>query len=395
MIRNNNNFNKLINEINKHGGILLSKYLGYKKIISVQCEKNHIFTIAPFSLLSGNWCDICNPRNNKKNDINKINIIFLNKNIKCISEKYIDNKNKLKWQCLICYFIFEKNYNDMQRSFIGCSNCRGFIKNNSKGMFSINPDVALQNAKNIIKKYNGILLSTEYNGSNENLECKCYFGHIFSIKYANLVNIGRWCKICSDSINISEEICRAHFEQIFDKKFIKIRPKWLESPISGYKLELDGYCEDLLLAFEHQGAQHYEKCFNMTDEDLKKRQEYDELKLKICNENNVKLIQIPILFKKTTVNNLKYFIKKECEKLNIIISKNINELNINLTNIYFGTKFNEYKKIAEEKGGCCISTEYFGAINEKLVWKCKNGHQWKQFPYLIKKGSWCTECPND
>jgi len=49
------------------------------------------------------------------------------------------------------------------------------------------------------------------------------------------------------------------------------------------------------------------------------------------------------------------------------------------------------RKIAASRGGKCLSDVYKTAkIN--LLWECKYGHQWKNAPTNIKKGSWCPEC---
>src|SRR5579884_2904756 len=55
-----------------------------------------------------------------------------------------------------------------------------------------------------------------------------------------------------------EEECRIVLEKIFKGyKFGPIRPDFLKN-VTGYNLELDCYCEELKLAVEFQGKQHYE-----------------------------------------------------------------------------------------------------------------------------------------
>ena len=73
-----------------------------------------------------------------------------------------------------------------------------------------------------------------------------------------------------------------------------MRPFWLINPKTNYILELDGYCEELKLAFEYQGDQHYRivSWFRMTKESLKYQQEKDAAKVKLCKENDIDLIVI-------------------------------------------------------------------------------------------------------
>ena len=51
----------------------------------------------------------------------------------------------------------------------------------------------------------------------------------------------------------------------------------------------------------------------------------------------------------------------------------------------------EMQTMAKQRGGTCLSTEYIGA-NAKLTWQCKEGHQWETNPALIKQGHWCPAC---
>lgn len=56
-------------------------------------------------------------------------------------------------------------------------------------------------------------------------------------------------------------------------------------------MELDGYCEQLNLAFEYDGEFHYKDHFS--GDKLDKRQRYDKIKDELCIKNGVRLIRIP------------------------------------------------------------------------------------------------------
>ena len=51
----------------------------------------------------------------------------------------------------------------------------------------------------------------------------------------------------------------------------------------------------------------------------------------------------------------------------------------------------EMQKIAEERGGKCLSSTYV-ISHRKLLWECAEGHQWEAIPNSIKIGSWCPHC---
>ena len=61
------------------------------------------------------------------------------------------------------------------------------------------------------------------------------------------------------SMEKNQRLLHATIEQIFQTSFQRnVRPDWLISP-DGNKMELDGYSEQLQIAFEYNGEQHYNK----------------------------------------------------------------------------------------------------------------------------------------
>jgi hypothetical protein len=92
-----------------------------------------------------------------------------------------------------------------------------------------------------------------------------------------------------------EDICREVFESIYQKPFKSCRPHFLKNPRTGRNLELDGYNEELGIAFEHNGRQHYEypNTFHKTKQDFYDQHYRDQYKRKACDDNDVYLIVIP------------------------------------------------------------------------------------------------------
>jgi hypothetical protein len=110
---------------------------------------------------------------------------------------------------------------------------------------------------------------------------------------------------------------------MFNEKFPKFYPKWLKNPKTDHLLELDGYCDKLKIAFEHNGLQHYKKTnFHSTNKKFQDLQYRDRLKRQLCKSHGVKLIVIPQIGnninKKGCVTrvNLKKFIFKQLKEIN-------------------------------------------------------------------------------
>lgn len=52
----------------------------------------------------------------------------------------------------------------------------------------------------------------------------------------------------------------------------------------------------------------------------------------------------------------------------------------------------EMQKIAIARGGKCLSHYYINS-KVKLLWQCNKGHQWFATPFSIKiRKSWCPQC---
>lgn len=91
---------------------------------------------------------------------------------------------------------------------------------------------------------------------------------------------------------VSENHVRRIFERITGQVFPTSRPRWLCH--EGKRLELDGFCRGLKLAFEYQGEYHYEFIApHHRSRTLEMVQERDAVKAELCRAQNVDLVAVP------------------------------------------------------------------------------------------------------
>jgi hypothetical protein len=111
-----------------------------------------------------------------------------------------------------------------------------------------------------------------------------------------------------------ERASRAAAERIFKKPFIKVRPDFLRNVVTNHNLELDVYNEELKLAIEYSGRQHYEfvPFFHKNYEAFLNQKYRDEMKKNKCKEQGIHLIEIPYTVK---LEDIESFIRIESKKI--------------------------------------------------------------------------------
>lgn len=109
-----------------------------------------------------------------------------------------------------------------------------------------------------------------------------------------------------------ERECRITMEKLFNVPFKKVRPYWLRNEVSGgdNNLELDCFNEDLRLAVEYNGRQHYEfiKFFHKNKEAFLNQKYRDDMKRRLCKERGICLIEVPYTIKIPDIEN---YIRKQ------------------------------------------------------------------------------------
>jgi hypothetical protein len=102
-----------------------------------------------------------------------------------------------------------------------------------------------------------------------------------------------------------EQACREFLERVFMRPFPNVRPSFLKNSVTGHNLEIDCCNLDLRLGVEYNGRQHYEYVPKMhrTMDGFRTQQYRDEMKGRLCKENDFNLIVVPYTITVASIDN--------------------------------------------------------------------------------------------
>lgn len=259
---------------NDRGGKCLSgTYAGVGTKLLWQCASGHEWWARPSEIKNrGQWCPKC--AGNAKLNIEMMQEMADRKGGKCLSTEYAGTHTKLLWRCADSHEWWARPLEVKNRDS-WCPKCAG------------NARLTIEEMQAIAGARGGVCLSEGYTNITTDLLWRCALGHEWSAMPASIKHQGSWCPHCRLK---NEQKCRETFEARTGKKFPKLKPAWLEG------LELDGYCEELGIAFEYNGRQHYEVLPAWHEngmDDLEQQQARDAKKVRLCEKNWVALVVIP------------------------------------------------------------------------------------------------------
>lgn len=238
------------NIASSRGGRCLSKkYINESSPLKWKCAKGHVWEAPMHNVKYSNaWCPEC--AGNKRKSIKDAKILAEKNNGKCLSTEYVNNKQKLKWQCE-CGNIFEMNFNSISNGQ-WCPKC---ARKKVKKAISL----SIEDAQKIAAKRNGKCLSKEYTNNKTKLEWECDQGHRWKAKLHDIKDGNTWCPFCIKPSK-KQQIINRTLKQLFGKNNIEYNYRkinWLRNT-NGSKLELDIYVPFKKLAIEYDGRQHFE-----------------------------------------------------------------------------------------------------------------------------------------
>lgn len=357
----------------KRGGECISdSYLGTDTKLTWRCAKGHIWENRPAKIKKGQWCAICAGVAPKGLDY--LTSLASERGGECLSAKSPGMLGAARWRCSKGHEWLARPANIRLGTW--CPFCAGKRQ-------------GIDEMQRLAQLRGGECLSDEYHGQAKKLIWKCRDGHTWNAT-PNSIKNGSWCPHCH--INFGEEICRVYFETIFGKPFPNVRPPFLQTGPRGF-MELDGYCEELKLAFEHHGGQHYTHTshFHRVESDFQRQTSRDVRKLTMCQAAGVRVIEIPEVPGLTQLEKLPKIIAEGLRAANISPPRDPESISIDLNIVFNRSILEELKEIAQAKGGSLLSDGYLGdRIN--LRWRCNVGHEWETKPNGIKGGAWCPFC---
>ena len=263
------------------GACLSAKYVNCVKHLTWKCREGHVWNASLHNIKNkGCWCPHCVKRT--RLSLKDAQDLAGQRGGACLSSEYVNNGEHLRWRCekgheWLATLHCVKN----RRSW--CPHCAGTAR------------LSLKVAKDVARSRKGTCLSTEYANNKTPLKWRCMKGHEWLACLHNVKNKKSWCPECASGTS-EREVRRILEKRIFPgSRFRKCRPKFLTTAKGG-RLELDGYCEGLGIAFEYQGEQHYSpKSYfhrgrRCSFENLIAR---DKLKASRCREAGVQLLIVP------------------------------------------------------------------------------------------------------
>jgi queuine/archaeosine tRNA-ribosyltransferase len=166
----------------ERGGQCLSeKYVGALSKLKWQCKEGHQWEARPAHIKQGSWCPAC-AAGMRRGTIKEMQRIAEERGGQCLSEKYINSRSKVKWQC--------KNGHQWEATPASikqggwCPACAGVQKG------------TIEDMQKIAEERGGQCLSEKYINSGTKLKWQCKEGHQWEAAPASIKR-GSWCRFCA------------------------------------------------------------------------------------------------------------------------------------------------------------------------------------------------------
>lgn len=159
------------------------KLLNFKEYIISKCKDQDIFI--PYPDVDVKIDDVLST-----NSLQKARDVAILKGGKCLSNVFVNSREKLEWQCEKGH-RWKASYDSVSR-ISWCPKCGSVQRNNKKFKYN------LSNCHAIAKEKNGKCLSRAYTNVSTKLKWQCSRGHEWYAPFNNIKN-GHWCQKCASN----------------------------------------------------------------------------------------------------------------------------------------------------------------------------------------------------
>jgi very-short-patch-repair endonuclease len=269
--------------LGRSGRLLSGTYVNKDSSLTWECSQGHTWDATYRNVKAGKWCAICS--GNARLNISQLSALAQARDGRLISTEYVNGRTKLKWECARLH-TWDAIAESVKNAETWCARCGG------------RPNIDIDEVRALAISRGGLLLTTTYRNAHTMMLWQCAKTHPWKATY-NAIQQGKWCPICVGSRG--ERMARRCFEYIVKREFPQSRTKWLG------KQHLDGFCQDLMLAFEYDGEQHVVAAGRSwrTKANLVATQERDRRKDELCLRHGVTLVRIPEVKKLTEAQMLR------------------------------------------------------------------------------------------
>lgn len=210
----------------REGKCLSNKYINATTKIWWECKKGHKWEALPDSVSRGSWCPRC--AGNEKKSINEMKLIAHTRGGKCLSDKIINVKNNLLWQCSKGHEWYATPDSILNKN-TWCAECYGNTKKNIADM------------QQLAKKREGKCLSSEYINTKTKLFWECKVEHRWEAIPSHIKR-GHWCPVCAINNNrLTIEDMKKHATDKLGKclsvKYVDNKTKLLWECARGHRWE--------------------------------------------------------------------------------------------------------------------------------------------------------------
>ncbi len=359
----------------KGGECLSDVYVNSRAKMRWQCKEGHRWRAPAKTIRQGHWCRKCEwaqSQLRRRHTIEEMQQLAAARGGKCLSKLYVNNFTHLDWQCAQGHQFSLRPMHIFRGQW--CLRCSPTAPKDTADM------------KAMAAARGGKFISRHYVNSETKYLWECAEGHRWFSVPGNIQQ-GGWCPQCAGSLG--KRLVRLHFEQLFREKFPPKKPQWLLNS-EGHRMQLDGYCARLNLAFECHGQQHFKSVpyFQQNQHSFSRRQSDDQRKRELCHARGVRLIEVPF---QIPVGRMKEYILRACRRAGVRIPLSAKKALVNLQDVFLYRRMQTVQEMASAKGGRCVSKTYLGS-NSKLSFECANHHFFWMVPTTIQQGHWCPRC---